>query len=537
MATGDRLRLTRNEADEHEPAFSPDGNRIAYRSEQDGGGIYVVSTLGGEPKRIVRGGRGPRFSPNGELIAYWVGGWGQNARVEGGLLVIPSAGGQPRQIGAEFKRASRPEWSPDGRQILFLADQGDATSDVDAWVTSLDEDGAPAVRTGLREMLRKQNPTTWSFWQWIARGSGSGQLFLSVQSGDAMNIWRVPISSRTFQVSGPAEQLTFGAANQAYTHVVPIAGGGLRMVFAGMRSNPDVWSLPLDANHALVKGPPQRITDQESTEDWPGISEDGRKLVYQSNRDGSIDAWAKDLVSGKETPVNSTPGTDEPCISRDGRRIVYRKFPAGRQGFEVYMVAEGDPVRVCTDCFVPTSLARDGEMLIEEARPPGLRVVMTARKEGVTILRHPTWGVHAGRLSPDERWIAFHTSPKIDARQVFVAPFRGPVLIEEKDWIPITDGRGVERYAAWSPDGNTLYFLSERDGFRCIRAQRLDPISKRPVGPPLDIYHFHSARRSLMNPTDPVGIGFQVAVDKAVFAFEERTGNIWMTELAGSSRP
>ena len=540
-ATGDRLRLTRSDADEHEPAFSPDGNRIAYRSEQEGGGIYVVSALGGEPRRIVRGGRGPRFSPNGEMIAYWAGGWEQGTRLGGSLFVIPSAGGEPRPVRADFKRAGYPEWLPDGQHILFFADAGRETVDQDIWVTSLVEDGTPAVRTGLRNILRKQGLTGWSYrWGWIPHGAGGAYLLGWGGSGDATNIWRVPISPRTFQVSGSAEQLTFGTTPAISPVVTAIPGGGVRMVFAGMRSNRDIWSLPLDANRALVKGPPQRITDQESTEAYPAISEDGRKLVYALFRGGSWNIWTRALVSGKETRVNTTPGALISCISRDGHRVVYRSGPAGPQGFQVYMVAEGDPVLVCNDCFVPTSVTRDGEMLIDEAaaKPHSLlRVVMTARKEGVTILKHPTWGVCGGHLSPDERWIAFHTIPRVDARQVYVAPFRGPALIEQKEWIPVTDGLGMERYAAWSPDGNTLYFLSERDGFRCIRAQRLDRVSKRPVGPPLDIYHFHQTRRSLKNMTDdPIGIGFQVAVDKAVFALMEMTGNIWMTELPAESR-
>ncbi len=94
----------------------------------------------------------------------------------------------------------------------------------------------------------------------------------------------------------------------------------------------------------------------------------------------------------------------------------------------------------------------------------------------------------------------------------------------------------MERYADWSPDGNTIYFLSERDGFRCIRAQRLDPTSMRPVGPSLDIYHFHSRRLSLMTVTDPLSINLHIAADKAVFAIPERTGNIWMTELPAEGR-
>ncbi len=75
ISTGEARRLTQDPADESEPAFSPDGSRIAFRSEKEGGGIYVISTIGGEPRLIARQGRRPRFSPDGKQIVYWVGAW------------------------------------------------------------------------------------------------------------------------------------------------------------------------------------------------------------------------------------------------------------------------------------------------------------------------------------------------------------------------------------------------------------------------------------------------------------------------------
>ena len=70
---GNPVRLTHHAADDHEPAFSPDSTRIAFRSERNGGGIFVVPTTGGEVRQIAQHGRNPRFSPNGASIAYWEG--------------------------------------------------------------------------------------------------------------------------------------------------------------------------------------------------------------------------------------------------------------------------------------------------------------------------------------------------------------------------------------------------------------------------------------------------------------------------------
>jgi len=52
--------------------------------------------------------------------------------------------------------------------------------------------------------------------------------------------------------------------------------------------------------------------------------------------------------------------------------------------------------------------------------------------------------------------------------------------------------QAIDRYVWWSPDGNLLYFISERDGFVCLWAQRLDPATKHPQGAAFPIRHFHT---------------------------------------------
>jgi Tol biopolymer transport system component len=195
----------------------------------------------------------------------------------------------------------------------------------------------------------------------------------------------------------------------------------------------------------------------------------------------------------------------------------------------------GEAERACQDCRLSTGWSHDGKKILWETdatRAINQSIVLIDVASGgkTPILSHPKYGVSRGRFSPDDRWISFH-SVTPTARRIFVAPYHGAAAIPEDQWIPITDGLGMDRYADWSPDGNMLYFLSERDGFRCIWAQRLDPATKHPLGEAFPVRHFHTSRRSLLAVPDPVGTGMSVAADKIVFSMVEQTGNIWMKGL------
>jgi hypothetical protein len=56
-------------------------------------------------------------------------------------------------------------------------------------------------------------------------------------------------------------------------------------------------------------------------------------------------------------------------------------------------------------------------------------------------------------------------------------------------------------------------------------------VTKRPVGPPFSVYHFHNARRSL----ESIGAGrirgLAIGRDRIVVSVLDRTGNIWTFKL------
>ena len=73
-------RLTRNGAHNFNPAWSPDGQRIAFergrrQAHPTGSGawgyeVYVMNADGSGQQRLTRGGSQPRWSPDGRKIAF-----------------------------------------------------------------------------------------------------------------------------------------------------------------------------------------------------------------------------------------------------------------------------------------------------------------------------------------------------------------------------------------------------------------------------------------------------------------------------------
>jgi hypothetical protein len=162
------------------------------------------------------------------------------------------------------------------------------------------------------------------------------------------------------------------------------------------------------------------------------------------------------------------------------------------------------------------------------ASPLAVDLLKLPSRQTAGFLQHPKWNLSNPRFSPDGHWILFHAIVGPVRRQIFAAPVAAGAAAGESQWIPITDGQGLDRNAVFSPDASLVYFLSERDGFRCIWAQRLDR-HFRPRGAAFAVVHLHQSKRSLG--TGSTGaIGLASAPGKLVFSAAEFTGNIWILQ-------
>ncbi|MBS0266194.1 MAG: S9 family peptidase [Planctomycetes bacterium] len=111
----------------NDPVVSPDGKRIALSvstPQMDGDhsewvSQVFISTPGGKPVQLTRGDKSstnPAWSPDGQWVAFLTTRGGAKAN----LWRIPVNGGEAEQLTEEKGGISAFEWSPDGQSIAFL---------------------------------------------------------------------------------------------------------------------------------------------------------------------------------------------------------------------------------------------------------------------------------------------------------------------------------------------------------------------------------------------------------------------------------
>ena len=125
------------------------------------------------------------------------------------------------------------------------------------------------------------------------------------------------------------------------------------------------------------------------------------------------------------------------------------------------------------------------------------------------------------RFSPDSHWISLAVGngqgDKKDGLVLHLDGSNRTIRICQESY---------EVTFLWAPNGNGLYFWSDRDGFRCLYLQPLDPKTKTPLGDAIAILHRHSAQHYPWS-----GGTLAVARNKLAMTLQDTFANIWKVDL------
>ncbi len=201
-----------------------------------------------------------------------------------------------------------------------------------------------------------------------------------------------------------------------------------------------------------------RLTSDPGQELHPSLSPDGKSVLYEKRVGGDWDIFL--LRVGGQNPVNLTkdsPADDiHPAFSPDGEQIAFRSEKD--EGGIFIMGATGESARRLTDFGYDPAWSPDGSEIV---------VASTGGRPGSRTARSELWSVHVS--TGEKRMITTER-----ANQPQWSPEGHRIAYSDAGiWsIPAAGGERVKvtpdgaRYqdAAWSPDGDYLYFSSDRGG-------------------------------------------------------------------------
>jgi Tol biopolymer transport system component len=355
--TGTALKIvpfTSIAGEESGPAFSPDGNAIAFArggEKDDNPGIYVKLIGAGRPLRLTTSSdadSSPAWSPDGRFIAFF-----RQSTTGGAYYLVPSLGGEERKLADAYTNQLGSgrflDWSPDGK-FLLVADQVSP------------KDPRPSI------------------------------VLISIESGQKTTMTSPPgpyLASPTFSPDGKNLAFVQGLGYLAHDiYVAPVAGGESRR-------------LTLDS----------RISGGLT---W---TSDGREVVFSSNRGGLYSLWSVSASGGAPEPLSAV-GEDaiQPSISRQGSRLAYlrrrRNINIWRTEGPDWTGPRDSPIKLISSRRdqMDQDISPNGQKIAFRSNRSGSFEIWTCDSNGSNPIQLTSFGApNSGtpRWSPDGQQIAF----------------------------------------------------------------------------------------------------------------------------------
>jgi Tol biopolymer transport system component/DNA-binding winged helix-turn-helix (wHTH) protein len=425
-----------------EPAFSPDGNRVAFRREGSvpgSSGIWIKEVGGEELIQLTSNSTDcrPAWSPDGHSVAF-----SRLSDKRRAIFEVPAAGSPPRELFATdlLPEHGELDWSPDGRTIAYVA-RGML--------------GSSAVfLLSLKTRTARQLTTPTAFDQdWGPRFSPDGSRIAFVRGLNIMVITPeggevLRLNRESFRVMGPpawtpdGQALVFASVDGKGPSLrkIPISGGATTRVreagdFAwspaisrrGFRLATEMLSSARTIEQEDIASSDQKtqalVTTLSGENSAPHVSPNGRKLAFQSDREGGMDIWVSDRDGQNPIQITAVGTASAPRWSPDSKRIAFdaRSGPDPSGPGAVFLIKAGEatPYPLVQDGFsnrVPR-WSRDGNWIYFASNRSGDWQTWKIQEWGGSPVKVTHRGGFAAEESPDGQYLYYvkhsHESPEV----------------------------------------------------------------------------------------------------------------------------
>src|SRR5262245_19853533 len=453
IGAGTPLRLTSDPAPDSYPTWSPDGRYIAFLRRTDAGcAVYLVPALKGAERKLAEvfaGALGLSYSPDGSQIAAP----DKNFSEEGfSIHLVSVETGEKRKLTlppAGSAGDTHPAFSPDGSQIAFMRVSNSGSVDVYIVATA---GGEPRRLTfdnaSFGSQGRAMNGLAWT-------PDGNQIIYVSRVGSSLPALWRVAAAG------GAPERVAAVGQNTAHPS---ISRRGDRLAYSQNLDDLNIWRAELGSQPGHGR-PPTRLIASTYFDDSPSYSPDGKRIAFASARSSSYEIWV--CQADGSTPEQLTnfggPLTGTPRWSPDGRQIAFDTRLAGNAEIFVISAEGGKPRRLTDDPsedIVP-SWSRDGRWIY----------FGSSRSSSLQIWKMPAEGGAARQVT---RQAGFEGYESYDGRYFYYKKNGSP--IPAGIWRVPADGGDEElflsdhkagQWRSWTVAEQGIYFVTgERDGVR-----------------------------------------------------------------------
>ena len=413
---GGEIQLTDDGAQNIQAAWSPDGNWIAYHSLTRGG-IWIVSSVGGDARRLSVSGSSPSWSPDSRQLVFQSASHAEltvtaaPAMPPSTLWLIDLETATPRAL----TRPSSPQgghglprWSPTGDRIAFISW---SPHDSKVWTLLADGTGLTSIETVPPDGMAAARPGMGHLFglralAWAASGDA---LYLSARLGGGEWLWLQEIHPRDGRASAKALPLVRGS----FRHLAASSRGELAVTKVDQHSR--LWSTEIDPLRGQAIADEAPFTQERNFRTAnPRLSPDGSTIVYRRRRTGEVDQL-------RLVPATGGRGRD---LTIDPQRGAYSAYwrPDGRS-------------------LVYSGWVDDQRVLLE--------IDVETRRVSTAAPLPPSWGKPV--FDRGLEWAAFDRLDENQRVNVFVMPYGKP-----EELIQVTSESGFGAFPKWSPDASRL---------------------------------------------------------------------------------